>query len=277
MDASWPELSYADGRETFATLHLWSQIIGKVRLARTPWLNHSWHVPLYVSARGLTSSLVPHGERFFEMEFDFNRHVLRIDVSDGQRREIALAAALGRRFLCRRDAGARRASDRRAGGRTALRDPRRHPLQPGPGPRQLRCALRTAAVAGPAAGGWRLQALPHRLPRQVQPGAFLLGQLRSGRHAFLRAPRAAVPGYRARAGRRGDARGVFPRGEQRRLLARRRRRRLPVLLLVHLSDHRPLQQRQRLAPRRQPSTRRSASSCCPTRQCAVRRIRRQRC
>jgi hypothetical protein len=90
MNPSWPELSYAAGRETFATLHLWTQVIGKIRLARTPWLNHSWHVPLYVTARGLTSSVVPAGERFFEMEFDFNRHVLRVAVSDGTGREVPL-------------------------------------------------------------------------------------------------------------------------------------------------------------------------------------------
>ena len=90
MKPTWPELSYPDGRETFTTLQLWTQVIGKIRLAQTPWLNHSWHVPLYVTARGLTSSLIAHDERFFEMEFDFNRHVLCIDVSDGTRREVRL-------------------------------------------------------------------------------------------------------------------------------------------------------------------------------------------
>jgi hypothetical protein len=90
MSTSWPELSYPGGRETFATLHLWTQVIGKIRLAQTPWLNHSWHVPLYVTARGLTSSLIRHGERFFEAEFDFTRHVLRIEVSDGASRQIRL-------------------------------------------------------------------------------------------------------------------------------------------------------------------------------------------
>jgi Family of unknown function (DUF5996) len=90
MSTTWPELSYPDGRETFATLHLWTQVVGKIRLAQTPWLNHSWHVPLYVTARGLTSSLIPHGERLFELEFDFNRHVLHVEVSDGASREIRL-------------------------------------------------------------------------------------------------------------------------------------------------------------------------------------------
>ncbi len=90
MADSWPKLSYPEGRESFATLHLWTQIVGKIRLAQTPWLNHSWHVPLYVTARGLTTSLIAHGERSFEMEFDFNRHVLRIEVSDGAGGGVAL-------------------------------------------------------------------------------------------------------------------------------------------------------------------------------------------
>ena len=57
--AAWPELPYAAWKDTYATLHLWTQIVGKIRLAQTPWLNHSWHVVLYVSARGLTTSPIP--------------------------------------------------------------------------------------------------------------------------------------------------------------------------------------------------------------------------
>ena len=86
----WPELPYAAWRETCLTLQLWTQIVGKIRLAQTPWLNHSWHVPLYVSTRGLTTSPIPFGSRSFEIQFDFNRHVLDIDVSDGLSRRIPL-------------------------------------------------------------------------------------------------------------------------------------------------------------------------------------------
>ena len=86
----WPELPYAAWRETCSTLQLWTQIVGKIRLAQTPWLNHSWHVPLYVSTRGLTTSPIPFGSRSFEIQFDFNRHVLDIDVSDGLSRRIPL-------------------------------------------------------------------------------------------------------------------------------------------------------------------------------------------
>src|ERR1700716_268619 len=87
----WPELPLAAWRETQATLHLWSQIVGKIRLSRTPWLNHSWHVALYVTTRGLTTSPVPDGARTFEIDFDFIDHTLRISTSDGAQRQFALA------------------------------------------------------------------------------------------------------------------------------------------------------------------------------------------
>jgi len=88
--AAWPELPYTAWKDTYATLHLWTQIAGKIRLARTPWLNHSWHVVLYVSARGLTTSPIPFGDRSFQLDFDFLDHVLRASVSDGGQKEIAL-------------------------------------------------------------------------------------------------------------------------------------------------------------------------------------------
>jgi hypothetical protein len=86
----WPELPYSAWRETCETLHLWTQIVGKIRIARTPWLNHSWHATLYVTARGLTTSPIPHGSRTFEMEFDFITHALVIRLSDGTSRTIPL-------------------------------------------------------------------------------------------------------------------------------------------------------------------------------------------
>jgi hypothetical protein len=87
----WPELPLAAWRDTCATLHLWTQIVGKIRLVRAPWLNHSWHVVLYVTARGLSTSPIPDGTRNFEIEFDFIDHVLRISTSDGAHRTFALA------------------------------------------------------------------------------------------------------------------------------------------------------------------------------------------
>ena len=81
---SWPELPYAAIKDTCETLQLWTQIVGKVRLAQTPWLNHSWHVPLYVTARGLGASLIPSQRGGFDLEFDFVDSVLQLRTSDGQ-------------------------------------------------------------------------------------------------------------------------------------------------------------------------------------------------
>src|SRR5580693_6083448 len=75
-DTVWPLLPYSTWKSTCETLHLWTQIVGKIRLTLTPWLNHSWHVPLYVTARGLTTSPIPYGNRSFEIEFDFSEHRL---------------------------------------------------------------------------------------------------------------------------------------------------------------------------------------------------------
>jgi hypothetical protein len=86
----WPALPYEAWKETCATLHLWTQIAGKIRLGFTPWLNHSWHVPLYVTARGLTTSPIPYREGAFEITFDFNQSVLDIAASDGRQKLIAL-------------------------------------------------------------------------------------------------------------------------------------------------------------------------------------------
>jgi len=88
---NWPELPLEEWRETRDTLHRWTQVVGKIRMKLTPLVNHWWNVTLYVSARGLTTSMIPYGDRWFEMEFDFIDHVLRIQVRDGARREIALA------------------------------------------------------------------------------------------------------------------------------------------------------------------------------------------
>jgi Family of unknown function (DUF5996) len=88
--APWPELPTAAWRETYATLHLWTQIIGKIRLVRSPWLNHSWHVALYVTARGLTTSPIPDGLRTFQIDLDLIDHALRVSTSDGAQRQFAL-------------------------------------------------------------------------------------------------------------------------------------------------------------------------------------------
>jgi hypothetical protein len=80
---TWPELILEEWQDTLATLHMWTQIVGKIRLAQTPLVNHWWNVPLYVSARGLTTSPMAYQDRIFEIEFDFIDHTLRMQCSDG--------------------------------------------------------------------------------------------------------------------------------------------------------------------------------------------------
>jgi len=86
----WPALPYAAWKETRDTLHLWTQVVGKVRLVLTPWLNHSWHVTLYVTARGLTTSPITGGGVSFQIDFDFIDHVLWVRTSGGHFRQLML-------------------------------------------------------------------------------------------------------------------------------------------------------------------------------------------
>jgi hypothetical protein len=86
----WPALPQAEWSESCATLQLWMQIVGKVRLALTPPVNHTWNVTLYPTVRGLTSSPMPHGSRMLQLDFDFLDHLLWLQTSDGGRRTIAL-------------------------------------------------------------------------------------------------------------------------------------------------------------------------------------------
>src|SRR5436309_433042 len=89
-EAIWPPLPYAEWQDSCATLHMWAQIVGKIRLAQVPAVNHWWHVPLYLTARGLTTAAMPHDSRSFQIDFDFIDHRLYIDVSDGRRDSLAL-------------------------------------------------------------------------------------------------------------------------------------------------------------------------------------------
>src|SRR5581483_10761132 len=90
-DEAWPGLPLAEWRDTCATLHLWTQVVGKVRLALAPMVNHWWQVPLYVTARGLTTSPMPYGTRALQIDFDFVDHRLVMAASDGRRDGFALA------------------------------------------------------------------------------------------------------------------------------------------------------------------------------------------
>lgn len=89
-ESSWPNLVFEAYKDTVATVHLWTQIIGKIRLKKTPWLNHSWHVTLYVSSRGLTTGSIPYGKGAFQIDMDFIDHQVLIACSDGKRETIPL-------------------------------------------------------------------------------------------------------------------------------------------------------------------------------------------
>ena len=89
-DDVWPRLPLEAWADTHATLHMWTQIVGKIRLARSAWMNHSWNTTLYVTARGLTTSPIPDGSRTFQIDFDFIAHELVIESSDGGRRNVPL-------------------------------------------------------------------------------------------------------------------------------------------------------------------------------------------
>lgn len=86
----WPALRLADWKDTYATLHMWTQIVGKIRLELTPRVNHWWNVPLYVSPHGLTTSSIPYGNRHFDIEFDFSASQLVIRTSDAKAAVVAL-------------------------------------------------------------------------------------------------------------------------------------------------------------------------------------------
>ncbi len=187
---SGPSSRSAPWEGTKDALHLWTQVVGKVRLALAPMVNHWWQVPLYVSARGLTTSLMPDGHRGLEMEFDFIEHTSTSRSTDGQRRRVPLQACSVADFysatmsalaeigvfvdilarpveLPDRDAvppGHRRA---------ALRPRRRH--------RFWLALVQVSRVMG---------RLPRPLSGQGQPRALLLGRRRPGRLALLGPPRA---------------------------------------------------------------------------------------
>jgi hypothetical protein len=90
MRCDWPVLDYANWRDTALTLQLWTQVVGKIRLALTPWRNHGWQVPLYVTARGLGTSAIPAGAELIDMEFDFVAHRLVCRSSNGKARHVVL-------------------------------------------------------------------------------------------------------------------------------------------------------------------------------------------
>ncbi len=90
MEQKWPELSYQKGKATFETLHLFTQIVGKIKLATLPWVNHSWHITLYVTPTGLATHHIPYKGENFQIDFDFIEHQLKISTDKGKVRKFSL-------------------------------------------------------------------------------------------------------------------------------------------------------------------------------------------
>ena len=90
MENQWPILSYEKGKETYATLHMWTQIVGKIKLAVSPWINHSWHITLHVTPTGLSTLDMPYKNKHFQIDFDFINHKLIVNTSDGELRHFDL-------------------------------------------------------------------------------------------------------------------------------------------------------------------------------------------
>jgi hypothetical protein len=90
MENNWPVLSYENGKDTYATLHMWTQIVGKIKLAVAPWINHSWHITLHITPTGLSTLEMPYKNKHFQIDFDFINHKLKVITSDGQVRDFDL-------------------------------------------------------------------------------------------------------------------------------------------------------------------------------------------
>jgi hypothetical protein len=231
----WPELPYRAWKGTRDTLHLWTQIVGKIRLAQTPWLNHSWHVALYVTARGLTTSPIPYRERTFEIDFDFVEHVLWVRTSDGHFRQILLAPKPVAEFYIELFA---------AMAELGLE------IRINTMPSEIADCIpfdqdRTHAAYDRDYAGrfWRVLLSAHEVLAhfrtsfvgKASPVHFFWGSFDLAVTRFSGKP-APPPRRRAASARLGRARGVFARGVERRLLARRGRAdRLRGVLFLRLS------------------------------------------
>jgi hypothetical protein len=90
MQQQWPVLSYQKGKDTFETLHMWTQIVGKIKLVTLPWINHSWHITLHIVPTGLTTQIMPYKDQNFQIDFDFIDHHLKITTSKGELKKFDL-------------------------------------------------------------------------------------------------------------------------------------------------------------------------------------------
>jgi hypothetical protein len=207
----WPSLPLDAWRDTQATLHLWTQIVGKVRLARAPWINHSWTATLYVTPKGLTTASIPYGARTFQIDLDFIHHLLVIQASDGRTGHFKLEPQSVAQFYARLMGEMRKIDLDVEIHRKPERDSRPYPVRPRRGALRLRSRVRQSLLADSRPGRSCVQRVSVAVHRQEQPRALLLGLGGSRRHALFGASRAAASRRRSRIARQDHARGLLAR------------------------------------------------------------------
>ena len=216
----WPALPYREWRDTCTNLQLRSQIVGKIRLAQTPWINHSWHVTLYVTGRGLTTGPIPYQQRAFQIDFDFIEHQLSIRLDDGRMKSMPLVEQTIADFYAKLFALLEQLELRIQIVRTPNEVSNPIPFDTDTEHRAYDAQAAQRFWRALVQIDRRIHAVSQWFSRQGQSGALFLGKLRSCGNPFLRAAR-SVSGrkYTGTAGR-GRAGGLFSRSEQCRLLAR---------------------------------------------------------
>ena len=165
--AAWPPLPLEAWKDTCDTLHMWTQIVGKIRLALTPRVNHFWHCALYVTPRGLTTSAIPYGSGTFEMRFDFLAHELVIDVSDGATRRLRLAPRTVADFYGDVMETLRGARDQRADRTDAGRGAEPDPISRGHDARVVRSGVCDPLLAGARGRGHGVEGVSGGLHGEV--------------------------------------------------------------------------------------------------------------
>ena len=207
-EQAWPPLPLDAWAESCATLHMWTQIVGKIRLRESAPINHGWHSTLYVTARGLTTSPIPHGLRTFQIDFDFIDHVLVIEVSDGRTARVALEPQTVASFY-------RRVMDALRGLDIDVHIYARPNEVPDPIPfdQRRRAPRRTTPRRSIASGACSCRAIAcsSGFARALSASAvrcIFLGRARPRRHAFLRPHGAGASRRHAQPARSRDARGV---------------------------------------------------------------------
>ena len=173
----WPAFRLADWQETYATLHMWTQIVGKIRLELTPRVNHWWNVPLYVSSRGLSTSIIPYGNRNFDMEFDFVESKLIIRTTDPRTASVALAPRSVADFYHELMSTLRSLGIDVKIWKLPVEVADPIPFDEDKVHAAYDARICPALVANSAVGGRSVPNLPFALCGEIQSGAFFLGQL----------------------------------------------------------------------------------------------------